>query len=121
MISVATYSLYLTPNATPGGPPQPQGDVGDNTIAVNQAGPAVIDITAVGGLIFAEPALTWPSAGSPPSWCAWGPVVAPATAVGPLSEIAVLDANGASGAASFELHLVGVDQPLTLTIVNSIA
>jgi hypothetical protein len=120
MISVATYSIYLLPNATQGGSPQPTGDVGGGTIAVNQPGPAVIDITAVGGLVFADPALTWLPAGSAPSWCAWGPVVKPPPEVGPLGEIAVLDANGAAGQVSFALNLVGVDQPLTLTIVNSI-
>jgi hypothetical protein len=118
MVNVSTYNVYVEPGATIDDPPLLIGDAIGNTITVNQAGPAVIAITPVGGLTFASPPFTWAGT-SRPKWLGWGPIDPAAPAAG----IAVNDANAAAGMATLELQLlIGGETPLAafpISIVNS--
>jgi len=122
MISVATYNVYvqLDPQS---GLPVLIGDVGPgNAIAVDQPGPAIIDVTTASGLTFASPALSWVTAPgeAPPTFVGWGPID-PDLLGRSNGEIAINDANGAAGTVYFQLHFQEVTQPLAASLVNSVA
>jgi hypothetical protein len=111
MMSVSTYSIYIADG------PSLLGDIDNATIQVNQSGAAVIDITAIEDLSFVPPYLSMTLGSVQPSWFGWG-LVDPDSS-GPITEIAINDANGAVGAVSFQLHLAGLDDPLLVTLVNT--
>jgi hypothetical protein len=119
MVNVSTYNVYVQMDGTT---PVLIGDVGpDNTISVNQAGPAIIGITTGQGIAFADPALIWVTAPgeAPPAFVAWGPINPD-----PLGrtdcEIVISDANGGAGTVNFQLNLAGVAAPLAGSLANAI-
>lgn len=120
MVNVSTYNVYVQPGATSEDPPLLIGDASGGKVTVNQAGPAVIAITPVGGLTFNEKTpFTWPAGALRPTWLGWG-LLDPSM---PGAGIAVNDANAAAGMATLELNLLSEGEiPLAafpISIVNS--
>jgi hypothetical protein len=75
MMNVTTYNVYVEP--TPDGPAL-IGDAQDGVLSIEQPGPAVIDVQAIGGLNFAPTPLVLEGN---PAWTGWAPAASAATEV----------------------------------------
>jgi hypothetical protein len=117
MMNVTTYNVYVepAPAGAASGAPVLIGDAQNGSLTLDQAGPAIIDVNAIGGLAFANPPLSY--AGEP-TWCAWAtPTRRVASAA---TEVAINVINATPGELTVNLNLVD-GSSVPLTIVKSLA
>lgn len=114
MIQVATYQAYIDQSSD--GNPQFLGDAASGTIQVQDPGPAVIDIIALGPYTFAGTPVTF---ATPNLLCGFGKVSPNAS--GSTQEIVINVANGSPGSVDATINLVDpAPASITLTIVTSL-